>query len=70
MAGGKSEEFELEEGFEESSTNSTESDADDGPTKATVVKNSLIKRRVIDELLEERKLQRRLRDFDYDIDDE
>lgn len=70
MAGGKSEEFELEEGFEESSSNSTESEADEAAAKATAVKNSLTKRRVIDELLEERKLQRRLRDYDYDIDDE
>lgn len=65
MAAAKTEEFEEE--FEEGSA--TESDGDE-TAKATVVKNCLVKRRVIDEMLEERKLQRRLRDFDYDLDDD
>ncbi len=71
MAGGKSEEFD-EDGFEEGVS---AADADVDETAKTVVvaaavKNSPARRRVIDELLEERKLQRRLREYDYDIDDE
>lgn len=66
MAAGKTEEFEEE--FEEGAA-ATEADNDEA-AKAAAVKNSLTKRRVIDELLEERKLQRRLRDYDYDIGDD
>lgn len=65
MASGKSEEFELEEGFEEAADNDN-----DEAAKAAAIKNSLTRRRVIDELLEERKLQRRLRDYDYDLGDD
>ncbi len=66
MAGGKSDELELEDGFEENG----DADNSDEVAKANAVKNSLTKRRVIDELLEERRLQRKLRDYDYDLDDE
>lgn len=65
MAGGKSDDLELEDGFEENNDSDSEEVA-----KANAVKNSLTKRRVIDELLEERRLQRKLRDFDYDLDDD
>ena len=65
MAAGKSDEIELEDGFEENGDTDSEEVA-----KANAVKNSLTKRRVIDELLEERRLQRRLRDYDYDLDDD
>lgn len=65
MAAAKSDDLELEDGFEENG----ETDNDE-VAKANAVKNSLTKRRVIDELLEERRLQRRLRDFDFDLDDE
>lgn len=65
MSTGKSEDFELEEGFAESENNSS----DDDVAKTSAVKNSLTKRRVIDELLEERRLQRKLRDYDFDLDD-
>jgi hypothetical protein len=65
MAGGKSDDLELEDGFEENGDSDSEEVA-----KANAVKNSLTKRRVIDELLEERRLQRRLRDYDYDLDDD
>jgi len=65
MAGGKSDELEVEDGFE----GNGEPDNDE-VAKANVVKNSLIKRRVIDELLAERRLQRKLRDYDYDLDDD
>ncbi|MDF3029602.1 MAG: hypothetical protein K0R03_160 [Moraxellaceae bacterium] len=66
MAGNKSEEFD-EDGFEEAASGETDSEE---VAKAQAVKTSLTKRRVIDELLEERKLQRRLRDYDYDLDDD
>jgi len=69
MAGGKSEEFD-EDGFEESSTTADTDGEEVAKTAAVAVKNSLTRRRVIDELLEERKLQRRLRDYDYDIGDD
>lgn len=65
MAAGKSEEFD-EDAFEESPAPEAEAEE---VTKAATVKSSLTKRRVIDELLEERKLQRRLRDYDYDLGD-
>ena len=65
MAAAKSDDLELEDGFEENGE--TENDE---VAKANAVKNSLTKRRVIDELLEERRLQRKLRDFDFDLDDE
>lgn len=65
MAGGKSDDLELEDGFEENGDSDSEEVA-----KANAVKNSLTKRRVIDELLEERRLQRKLRDYDYDLDDD
>lgn len=66
MAGEKTEEFALDEGFgDEAPAAETETEL----SKANNVKNSLIKRRVIDDLLEERKLQRRLRDYDYDLDE-
>jgi DNA helicase IV len=65
MAAAKSDDLELEDGFEENG----ETDNDE-VAKANAVKNSLTKRRVIDELLEERRLQRKLRDFDFDLDDD
>jgi len=65
MAGEKSEEFALDDGFSEEAP---AAEADTEVSKTNNVKNSLTKRRVIDELLEERKLQRRLRDYDYDLD--
>lgn len=63
MAGDKSEEFEQDESFEDSTDN-------DEVAKAAAVKNTLIRRREIDDVLEERKLQRRLRDYDFDLRDE
>lgn len=65
MAANKTEEFD-EEAFEEGAAPEAETDE---VAKAAAVKNSLTKRRVIDEMLEERRLQRRLRDYDYDLDD-
>lgn len=66
MAGEKTEEFALDEGFSEEAP-AAESDIE--VSKSNGVKNSLTRRRVIDDLLEERKLQRRLRDYDYDLDE-
>lgn len=65
MAGDKTEEFELDDGFEEAGDNDN-----DEAAKAASVKNTLTSRRVIDDLLEERKLRHRLREYDYDLDDD
>lgn len=40
---------------------------DDTETKVEPAKTNLSKRRTIDNLLEERRLQRRLADYDYDF---
>jgi hypothetical protein len=69
MANGKSDEFELDDSFEESASSDFDSE-DVAKTNASSVKLSLTKRRVIDELLEERRLQKKLRDYDYDLDDD
>lgn len=42
-----------------------ESDSSDAPVEAA--KNNLTKRRVIDNLLEERRLKKQLADYDYDL---
>lgn len=61
-----SEGCELEEGFLEESA-----DADnDDVSKAQAAKNALLKRRLLDDVIEERRLSRRLRDYDFDLDDE
>ncbi len=70
MAGDKSEEFELDEGFIEEEGTAAPAESDEDVAKTNAVKNSLTKRRVIDELLEERRLQKKLRDYDYDFDDD
>lgn len=67
MANGKSDEFELDDGFIEEA--SGDFDGED-VSKANTVKVSLTKRRVIDELLEERRLQKKLRDYDYDLEED
>ena len=67
MSSGKSEEFELDDAFDEES--SADFDNDD-VSKSNNVKNSLTKRRVIDDILEERRLQRKIKDYDYDLEDE
>lgn len=65
MAGDKSDEFELDDSFEEAGDSEN-----DEASKATNVKNTLTSRRVIDDMLEERKLRQRLREYDFDLDDE
>ncbi|WP_448679630.1 PA3496 family putative envelope integrity protein [Pseudomonas nicosulfuronedens] len=43
-------------------------DSDDGAeTSAEVAKTNLTKRRIIDNYLEERRLQRQLSDYDFDL---
>ena len=56
--------FELEESFSED-----EVSFDEVSSKITA-KESLEKRRLIDDLLAQRRLERELKDFDYDLDDE
>lgn len=67
MSSGKSEDFELDDSFDEES--SSDFDNDD-VSKSNNVKNSLTKRRVIDDILEERRLQRKIKEYDYDLDDD
>lgn len=67
MANGKSDEFELDDGFIEESAGEFEGE---DVSKTNPAKVSLTKRRVIDELLEERRLQKKLRDYDYDLEDD
>lgn len=45
----------------------TEDDGEAVETTVEVAKSNLTKRRVIDNLLEERRLQKQLADFDYDF---
>lgn len=45
----------------------TDDDTDDGDPPVEVAKTNLSKRRTIDNLLEERRLQKRLADLDFDI---
>jgi hypothetical protein len=65
MSSGKSEDFELDDAFDEDSGDFDNDDV----SKSNNVKNSLTKRRVIDDILEERRLQRKIKDYDYDLDD-
>lgn len=59
-----SQDFELDESFADE-----DNSFDDNDSKLTA-KESLEKRRLIDDLLAERRLQRELKDLDYDIDDD
>ncbi|MEY2864093.1 MAG: hypothetical protein RLY58_1800 [Pseudomonadota bacterium] len=65
MASAGSQDFELEDSFEDDAPFET----DEG-SKAANTKNSLTKRRLIDDLLEEKRLQRRLKEYDFDFDDD
>jgi hypothetical protein len=67
MSSGKSEDFELDDAFDEESSGDFDND---DVSKSNNVKNSLTKRRVIDDILEERRLQRKIKEFDYDLDDD
>lgn len=55
------EDIDLEDDFLSDDLDDTEEAEKDG------VKNSLAKRRVIDNILEERRLNRQIADFDFDI---
>ena len=66
MSSGKSEDFELDDAFDEESGDFDNDDV----SKSNNVKNSLTKRRVIDDILEERRLQRKIKDYDYDLEDD
>ncbi|MFC5695429.1 PA3496 family putative envelope integrity protein [Pseudomonas sp. GCM10022186] len=54
------EDIELEEDF-------ASEDADDSDTPAETAKTNLTKRRIIDNYLEERRLQKQLSDYDFDL---
>ncbi len=67
MSSGKSEEFKLDDAFDEESSNDFDNE---DVNKSNNVKNSLTKRRVIDDILEERRLLRKIKDYDFDLDDD
>ncbi|WP_044871695.1 hypothetical protein [Pseudomonas sp. LFM046] len=54
------EDIELEEDF-------VSEDADDSDAPAETAKTNLTKRRIIDNYLEERRLQKQLNDYDFDL---
>ena len=56
--------FELDDNYGDDDANFDEASA------KTSAKESLEKRRLIDDLLAQRRLERELKDFDYDIDDD
>lgn len=58
-----SQDFELDDNFDD------DNQFDEASTKMTA-KESLEKRRLIDELLAQRRLERELKELDYDFDDE
>ncbi|PTQ89306.1 PA3496 family putative envelope integrity protein [Agitococcus lubricus] len=66
MSSGKSDDFELDDAFDDDAGDFDNDDV----SKSNNVKNSLTKRRVIDDILEERRLQRKIKDYDYDLDDD
>lgn len=59
-----SQDFELDDNFSDDDTQ-----FDETASKISA-KESLEKRRLIDDLLAERRLQRELKEFDYDFDDD
>lgn len=67
MSNGKSEDFELDDAFIDDDEGGF--DGDD-VAKTASVKNSLLKRRVIDDILEERRLNQKLKDYDFDLEDD
>ena len=67
MASAGGQDFELEDSF---SDDDASFDAEDTSKALNNSKNSLTKRRLIDDLLEEKRLQRRLKEYDYDFDDD
>lgn len=56
----------MEEGFQEESQ---EQDSDD-VRKTQSVRHALDKRRQLDDVLQERRLRRALRDYDFDLDED
>lgn len=64
---GSSQDFELDESFNDEEAPFEE----ESGSKTTVsAKDSLLKRRLIDDLLAERRLQQDLKDLDFDLDDD
>lgn len=63
MANAGGQDFELEDSFSDDDTSFDTEEA----TKV-VIKNSLTKRRLIDDLLEEKRLKQRLKEYDFDFD--
>jgi hypothetical protein len=66
MANAGSQDFELEDSFEDDAP----FENDDSSKAVNHTKNSLTKRRLVDDLLEEKRLQRRLKEYDFEFDDD
>lgn len=64
MASAGGQDFELEDSFSDD-----DASFDTEETSKALNKNSLTKRRLIDDLLEEKRLQRRLKEYDFDFDE-
>ncbi len=64
MASAGSQDFELDDSF------SDDEAFEDDSSKGANSKSSLTKRRLIDDLLEEKRLQRRLKEYDFDLEDD
>lgn len=64
---GSGQDFELDDNYDDESPFE-----DEGSSKASAnnLKDSLLKRRLIDELLAERRLKQELSDLDFDLDDD
>ncbi|WP_022955875.1 PA3496 family putative envelope integrity protein [Perlucidibaca piscinae] len=56
----------LEEGFNDEAADGE----DETVSKAQAAKNALLKRRALDDVIEEHRLNKRLRDYDFDLDDD
>lgn len=67
MAGEKSDDIELDDGFaDDTAPADAEPDVvSDAAAKAALIKNALLKRRELDDLIEARNLQRSIREYDY-----
>jgi hypothetical protein len=63
---GSSQDFELDESFNDEEAPFE----DESGSKIVSAKESLLKRRLIDDLLAERRLQQDLKDLDFDLDDD
>lgn len=65
MSSAGSQDFELDEAFLE-----TDLPVSEALNKSHTTKASLMKRRLIDDILQEKRLQNNLKEYDFDLEDE